>query len=154
MSQLSFPIWAVYRHLSTRRLSHRCGASRCRSCFTCCSGSTPSKNVVASLPALGIEVIADFEDRLEFFNRLDAVVTFRPLERATIEAITRKELEEIEHREGLRRIGARLVWTDASARTLELARRDDQSQPRRTNWRDSRFLWIVADCRDKGKGAK
>ena len=51
--------------------------------------------------------------RPEFFNRLDAVVTFRPLERATIEAITRKELEEIERREGVRRVGARLVWTDA-----------------------------------------
>jgi ATP-dependent Clp protease ATP-binding subunit ClpC len=51
--------------------------------------------------------------RPEFFNRLDAVVTFRLLERETIEAITRKELEEIERREGVRRVGARLVWTDA-----------------------------------------
>jgi ATP-dependent Clp protease ATP-binding subunit ClpC len=50
--------------------------------------------------------------RPEFFNRLDAVVTFRPLEPATVEAITRKELEEIGRREGLRRAGLRLRWAD------------------------------------------
>src|SRR5205807_1714402 len=50
--------------------------------------------------------------RPEFFNRLDAVVTFRPLEPETIRAIARKELEEVGGREGLRRTGLRLRWTD------------------------------------------
>jgi ATP-dependent Clp protease ATP-binding subunit ClpC len=50
--------------------------------------------------------------RPEFFNRLDAVVTFDPLGRETIEAITRKELAAVERREGLRRAGLRLRWSE------------------------------------------
>jgi ATP-dependent Clp protease ATP-binding subunit ClpC len=50
--------------------------------------------------------------RPEFFNRLDAVVTFETLRRETIEAITRKELREISKREGFQRAGLRLVWSD------------------------------------------
>jgi len=50
--------------------------------------------------------------RPEFFNRLDAVVTFRPLAAETIAAITRKELEEIGGREGFRRLGLRLRWSE------------------------------------------
>ena len=49
--------------------------------------------------------------RPEFFNRLDAVVTFGPLGPETIEAITRKELAEIAGREGFRRAGLRLAWS-------------------------------------------
>jgi ATP-dependent Clp protease ATP-binding subunit ClpC len=50
--------------------------------------------------------------RPEFFNRLDAVVSFRPLEPETIRAITRKELGEIGRREGVERGGLRLRWSD------------------------------------------
>jgi ATP-dependent Clp protease ATP-binding subunit ClpC len=51
--------------------------------------------------------------RPEFFNRLDAVVTFQPLAAETVAAITRKELGEIAGREGLARARLRLEWTDA-----------------------------------------
>jgi ATP-dependent Clp protease ATP-binding subunit ClpC len=51
--------------------------------------------------------------RPEFFNRLDAVVTFQPLLAATIDAITRKELAEVGQREGFVRAGLRLNWSDA-----------------------------------------
>ena len=50
--------------------------------------------------------------RPEFFNRLDGVVTFVPLERETILAITRKELAEIAGREGLVRANLRLRWSE------------------------------------------
>jgi ATP-dependent Clp protease ATP-binding subunit ClpC len=50
--------------------------------------------------------------RPEFYNRIDAVVTFQPLEAETIHAITRKELTEIASREGLTRAGIRLTWTE------------------------------------------
>jgi ATP-dependent Clp protease ATP-binding subunit ClpC len=50
--------------------------------------------------------------RPEFFNRLDAVVTFLPLQPETIDAITRKELGEIAGREGFQRAGLRLRWSE------------------------------------------
>ena len=50
--------------------------------------------------------------RPEFFNRLDAVVTFHPLGADTIRAITRKELAAIAAREGLSRAGVAVRWTD------------------------------------------
>jgi ATP-dependent Clp protease ATP-binding subunit ClpC len=50
--------------------------------------------------------------RPEFFNRLDAVVTFQALAADTIRAITRKELTEIGSREGLQRANLRLCWSD------------------------------------------
>ncbi len=50
--------------------------------------------------------------RPEFFNRLDAVVTFDSLRPETIDAITRKELAEIAGREGFHRHGLRLRWSD------------------------------------------
>jgi ATP-dependent Clp protease ATP-binding subunit ClpC len=50
--------------------------------------------------------------RPEFFNRLDAVVTFHPLGADTIRAITRKELAAIAAREGLTRVGITVRWTD------------------------------------------
>jgi ATP-dependent Clp protease ATP-binding subunit ClpC len=51
--------------------------------------------------------------RPEFFNRLDAVVTFAPLSPETVRAITRKELQEIGNREGLRSAGLRLEWSES-----------------------------------------
>ena len=50
--------------------------------------------------------------RPEFFNRLDAVVTFHPLGAETIRAITRKELAAIAAREGLSRAGVSVRWTE------------------------------------------
>lgn len=50
--------------------------------------------------------------RPEFFNRLDAVVTFRALSAADVEAIARKELGELARREGLVAAGLRLEWAD------------------------------------------
>jgi ATP-dependent Clp protease ATP-binding subunit ClpC len=56
------------------------------------------------------EALAFF--RPEFFNRIDAVVAFQPLPEEAIQAITRKELDEIARREGLVRTGITLTWTD------------------------------------------
>jgi ATP-dependent Clp protease ATP-binding subunit ClpC len=50
--------------------------------------------------------------RPEFFNRLDAVVNFEPLRPESIDAITRKELGGIARREGFRRAGLRLRWSE------------------------------------------
>ena len=49
--------------------------------------------------------------RPEFFNRLDRLVTFRPLQRDTCLAIIHKELAEIGNRQGLRKVGLRLQFT-------------------------------------------
>jgi ATP-dependent Clp protease ATP-binding subunit ClpC len=56
------------------------------------------------------EALAFF--RPEFYNRIDAVVTFQPLQPETIRAITRKELGEIGQREGLTKARLRLTWTE------------------------------------------
>ena len=51
--------------------------------------------------------------RPEFFNRMDAVVTFRPLLPASVRAITRRELDAIAKREGLARSGVNVHWSEA-----------------------------------------
>jgi ATP-dependent Clp protease ATP-binding subunit ClpC len=51
--------------------------------------------------------------RPEFFNRMDAVVTFRPLLPAAVKAITRRELDAIAAREGLARAGVGVRWSEA-----------------------------------------
>lgn len=56
--------------------------------------------------------------RPEFFNRLDAVVTFDPLRPETVRDITRKELAELSRREGLSRAGLRLQWGERLVETL------------------------------------
>lgn len=56
------------------------------------------------------EALAFF--RPEFFNRIDAIVTFEPLAEETVLAITRKELGEIAGREGLVKSRLRLTWTE------------------------------------------
>ncbi len=50
--------------------------------------------------------------RPEFFNRLDAVVPFAPLDRASIRSITEKELGDLRQREGLERYGRNITWTE------------------------------------------
>lgn len=49
--------------------------------------------------------------RPEFFNRLDAVVTFDPLSPSAVARIARKELDAVAKRDGL--TGVRVVWSDA-----------------------------------------
>jgi ATP-dependent Clp protease ATP-binding subunit ClpC len=50
--------------------------------------------------------------RPEFFNRLDQVITFRPLGRDDVEAIARKELAELAAREGLAAANIQITWSD------------------------------------------
>jgi ATP-dependent Clp protease ATP-binding subunit ClpC len=59
--------------------------------------------------------------RPEFFNRIDAVVTFDPLGASTVRAIATKELTELSKREGLARANLRLTWTDAVVTLLAQA---------------------------------
>jgi len=56
--------------------------------------------------------------RPEFYNRLDAVVTFRPLAPDAIRAITTKELGELSAREGLAKLGLKLQWTEGVVELL------------------------------------
>lgn len=49
--------------------------------------------------------------RPEFFNRLDAVVQFKPLDRQSLHQITERELTAISRREGLTEKNIKLVWT-------------------------------------------
>jgi ATP-dependent Clp protease ATP-binding subunit ClpC len=56
--------------------------------------------------------------RPEFYNRIDAVVTFRPLSPEVCLAITRKELAAIAAREGLVKAGLRLAFSDALTQYL------------------------------------
>jgi ATP-dependent Clp protease ATP-binding subunit ClpC len=51
--------------------------------------------------------------RPEFFNRMDQVVTFRPLLPESVKAITRRELDAITKREGLLRGGVKVAWSAA-----------------------------------------
>lgn len=62
-------------------------------------------------PAYEEEVMGFF--RPEFFNRIDAVVTFDPLEHDSILRIAEKELSEIPQREGLKAYRIKLNWTPA-----------------------------------------
>jgi ATP-dependent Clp protease ATP-binding subunit ClpC len=54
--------------------------------------------------------------RPEFFNRLDGVITFRPLAPETCLAITRKELDEIAAREGFAKANLRLSYSQSLVR--------------------------------------
>jgi ATP-dependent Clp protease ATP-binding subunit ClpC len=56
--------------------------------------------------------------RPEFFNRMDQVVTFRPLKPEGVKAITRRELDAIAKREGLLRGGIKVAWSDALVERL------------------------------------
>jgi ATP-dependent Clp protease ATP-binding subunit ClpC len=50
--------------------------------------------------------------RPEFFNRIDRVVVFDPLPAVAIREITRKELGRIALRDGVRRWGVNLTWSE------------------------------------------
>ncbi|MCA9061424.1 MAG: ATP-dependent Clp protease ATP-binding subunit [Planctomycetaceae bacterium] len=51
--------------------------------------------------------------RPEFFNRMDAVVSFNQLDSGSIRQIAEKELFDVGQREGLQRRGLKLVWEPA-----------------------------------------
>ena len=50
--------------------------------------------------------------RPEFFNRLDGVVQFQPLDKKSLYKITKKEILSVAKREGLAEKGIKLVWTE------------------------------------------
>ncbi len=54
--------------------------------------------------------------RPEFVNRLDQIIEFRPLSAEAIEGIARKELAEVAEREGFRRRGLKVEFTEALVR--------------------------------------
>lgn len=50
--------------------------------------------------------------RPEFYNRVDGVLSFRALDRESVRRIVEKELSGLTTREGLRKRGIKLVWTE------------------------------------------
>ena len=59
--------------------------------------------------------------RPEFFNRLDAVVPFDPLDAATVRRIAVIELTKVAERDGLAERRLRLTWTDAAVAAVAAA---------------------------------
>src|SRR6185295_9305599 len=51
--------------------------------------------------------------RPEFYNRLDQVIEFQPLSAEAIAGIARKELGEVAEREGFKRRGLKVEFTEA-----------------------------------------
>jgi len=49
--------------------------------------------------------------RPEFYNRIDTVLSFRPLDRESVRRIVEKELTALATREGLKKRGIKLSWT-------------------------------------------
>lgn len=64
-----------------------------------------------SAPSYETEARAFF--RLEFFNRIDAVISFAPLGSATVAEIAAKELKALSAREGLAKRKLKLSWSPA-----------------------------------------
>jgi ATP-dependent Clp protease ATP-binding subunit ClpC len=50
--------------------------------------------------------------RPEFYNRIDSVLSFRSLDRESVRRIVEKELTAVMTREGLKKHGIKLNWTD------------------------------------------
>lgn len=67
-------------------------------------------------PNFEAEVMKFF--RPEFFNRIDSVLTFSALQPQHIEQIARLELEALAQREGLKRRGLKLTWSEAAVSRL------------------------------------
>lgn len=67
-------------------------------------------------PSYESEVAGFF--RPEFFNRLDAVITFKSLGMQEVEAIARKELSELAMREGFSGANIQITWSEELVRTL------------------------------------
>lgn len=64
--------------------------------------------------------------RPEFFNRLDSVVTFKPLERGEVRRIAGKELSDLAAREGLAAAGLRLQWSERLVDAVATAGYDER----------------------------
>jgi ATP-dependent Clp protease ATP-binding subunit ClpC len=64
--------------------------------------------------------------RPEFFNRLDSIVPFSPLDQAAIRQIAEKELDELRQREGMQRHGRQISWTPRLAEMLARSGFDPQ----------------------------
>lgn len=62
--------------------------------------------------APGFEAAAKGFFRPEFFNRMDAVITFNPLGLTEVREIARLELQRLTEREGLAERGLRLTWDE------------------------------------------
>jgi ATP-dependent Clp protease ATP-binding subunit ClpA len=71
--------------------------------------STPFGLSRGSAPAFESEAMSFF--RPEFYNRIDAVVTFDPLTPSIVRAIAEKELSDLSKREGLTQRHLRLEWS-------------------------------------------
>lgn len=67
---------------------------------------------LSTVPASDYQSEAMSFFRPEFFNRIDAVVTFTALSEATIRGITEAELKKLDERDGLSASKIRLSWTD------------------------------------------
>jgi ATP-dependent Clp protease ATP-binding subunit ClpA len=67
-----------------------------------------------------VEAVRDFF-RPELFNRIDRVVPFAPLGRATIAAVTRRELDLVARRDGVKLRGVELTVGDAAVDHLAAA---------------------------------
>jgi len=50
--------------------------------------------------------------RPEFYNRIDAILSFRALDRGSVRRIVEKELRGLTNREGLKKRGIKLTWTE------------------------------------------
>jgi len=50
--------------------------------------------------------------RPEFYNRIDAILSFRSLDRDSVRRIVEKELNSLTTREGLKKRGVKLTWTE------------------------------------------
>ena len=62
-------------------------------------------------PSSGYDSEVAFFFRPEFFNRIDAVVNFNPLDEESIKQIATAELQKIEQREGVSQRKLKLKWT-------------------------------------------
>jgi ATP-dependent Clp protease ATP-binding subunit ClpC len=76
------------------------------------AGFTPAETVMTNTSADFASAVSKFF-RPEFFNRLDAVVTFKSLDRAEVERIAIKELNDLAAREGLAAAALQLRWSPA-----------------------------------------
>jgi len=75
-------------------------------------GARPSIGFASGSPPDYLSIVKKFF-RPELFNRIDRVLPFKPLEADVIDRITRKELEELQGREGLVKRGVKLRFSDA-----------------------------------------
>ena len=95
--------------------------------------------------------------RPEFFNRMDAVVTFRPLLPESVKQIARRELDAIAKREGLVRGGVSVRWSEALVEHLAAVGFDARFGARPLQRAIEREVvaplarWLLANTASEGK---